>query len=208
MLISGSVEVIHVATPIMLGMYHQVEYVIRLNNIIRYILHQWFIHYAQLFIMVCSFWPFLWSTFFFKFLYLIRPFCWCISVNFLIRIYCQYMYVHFSLFVNFTNLIYNVRCISFFVHYVYFDYLVHLVSLVFVIHVTFPFAHFHMLSILSLCTPSILFRLLDDRLQFLHYLLKVPPFGRVLLPTLQHQAVAGLWRVIRGLHSVPYNGIW
>lgn len=122
------------------------------------------------------------------------------------------MYSHFSLstfvhfFVNFTKL-YNVRCISFFVHYVYFDYLVHLVSLVFVIHVTFPFAHFHMLSILSLCTPSILFRLLDDRLQFLHYLLKVPPFGWILLPTLQHQAVAGLRRVIRGLHSVPYNGI-
>lgn len=118
------------------------------------------------------------------------------------------MYSHFSLstfvhfFVNFTKL-YNVRCISFFVHYVYFDYLVHLVSLVFVIHVTFPFAHFHMLSILSLCTPSILFRLLDDRLQFLHYLLKVPPFGWILLPTLQHQAVAGLRRVIRGLHSVP-----
>lgn len=40
MLISGSVEVMHVATPIMLGMYHQAEYVIRLNNIIRYILQQ------------------------------------------------------------------------------------------------------------------------------------------------------------------------
>lgn len=115
----------------------------------------------------------------------------------------------FIYFVNLTIPLYNVRCISHFVHFVHFDYLVYFVSLtiIFVIHVTFPFALFLILSISTLCTPSILFRFLDYCLKFLHDLLKVPPFGRVLLPTLQHQAVAGLGRVIRGFHSVPYNDI-